>query len=234
MFRKIFEYGRQKIELSFKNKVAWETMLLIAVLVIVGFLLHGRTVLLLNDAIEETVARQTADFSLLAEERFARELSELAYAADIITTEKENETTIRRTEELLAKHAPKGVTHGFLKINVGAVFGENLSATKFNELAKAFGGSRIVDFKDDKGLLFAVPLRSGDNVRGVLWRLYNGEQAVQLFPLFLPDTPCVHDPKRSCGSKENDDRYEDISRITHAFCSFISRSILALISSACA
>ncbi|MBP3690862.1 MAG: response regulator, partial [Schwartzia sp.] len=56
-------------------------------------------------------------------------------------------------------------------------------ASKFHRLPHAVLGHDVVDYAEGQGLLFATPLRSGDNVRGVLWRLYNGEQAVQLFNL---------------------------------------------------
>ena len=63
------------------------------------------------------------------------------------------------------------------------MLGATLPANDFLRLPWAVRGYDVVDFSYGKGLLLAVPIISGDNVRGILWRLYDDKRVREQFGL---------------------------------------------------
>ena len=59
---------------------------LAAILIILTLWAGHRTQLLLNHTLEKTVARQAADLSIMAEERFGQEFQALALAAGLLSS----------------------------------------------------------------------------------------------------------------------------------------------------
>ena len=144
---------------------------------------------MLNGALEQTIARQTADVSTVAEERFNKELTELEYAANYLTKHPspENEKNILAG---LDKNNPH-ISVGLMKLNGEAIHGEMLRKTTFPRLVMAYRGNKVVDFCAGKGLLFAVPIYSkdnNDNVHAIIYRLYSEEILTELFALIEYDS----------------------------------------------
>ncbi|HCB92715.1 MAG TPA: hypothetical protein DEP57_02720 [Selenomonas sp.] len=162
------------------RKVMAEILILAIVLILIGFSMQEKVEKLLSTSVEQSVARQTADFSVLAEERFQRELAELRYAAHQIG---KHEGTLAAAFESLEATGRNGVSCGILNKKVGAVIGGPLSEKEFPRLVRAFSGSAIVDYCPGRGLLFAVPILRGDNVRYVIYRLYNEDVLYDYFGL---------------------------------------------------
>ena len=149
-----------------------------------------RTNALLNDTLERTVARQAADMSVIAEERFGQELGELALAASAISDDPTGETARRllvslgaetkeetenrkKAEELgWLQGTRHGISVGIIAVDGHPLVGGSLSHWDFLNLPRAYRGQPVVDFCAGRGLLFAVPILSGGNVRAVLYRLY--------------------------------------------------------------
>ena len=160
-------------------KVAVEFFILCLILAVIGVLMQGKMNSLLNSLTEQAIARQTADFSLLAEERFNRELSELAMTARFLEN---NSDRLENTLGIMENQRP-GTFYGLLSRDRGAVAGLDLNRHDFRLLRDAFGGKRVVDYCAGKGLLFAVPVFRGDNVRYVLYRLYEEKTLTAVFGL---------------------------------------------------
>ena len=160
-----------------------------------------RTNALLNDTLERTVARQAADMSVIAEERFGQELGALALAASAISDDPTGETARRllvslsaetkeetenrkKAEELgWLQSARHGISVGVIALDGRPLVGGSLSHWDFLNLPRAYRGQPVVDFCAGRGLLFAVPILSGGNVRAVLYRLYGESMMAERFTL---------------------------------------------------
>ena len=160
-------------------KIAAEFLALVVALGVCAIFMQHKISDLLNATMEQNVARQTANMAVLAESQFRQELMVLHNSMKFLETHPGAE------DEMIAglAQARGGAAVGILAVDGTPAYGAPLPASKFRRLPHAVLGHDVVDYAEGQGLLFAVPLRSGDNVRGVLWRLYNGEQAVHLFNL---------------------------------------------------
>lgn len=156
-------------------------LILVMCLLFSGMLLQEKIGSLLNATLETTIARQTADMSVAAEERFHRELSELSLAARYIEAHPAAETE----ENILAElsHIEDGVSVGMMQPGEIVLHGKAISKEDFPRLPSAFRGNKVVDYRADKGLLFIVPVMRGENVRAVIYRLYDDSVLANHFDL---------------------------------------------------
>lgn len=67
-----------------------------------------------------------------------------------------------------------GVSYGVLKIDGQAACGEPLDFTEYKGIFEAIHGNASVSCGKNGTVLFAVPVYSGDNVKYVLYKLYDG------------------------------------------------------------
>ena len=74
------------------KKIFLQITFLLAALVLIGFLMQNKVFNMLNSTLERMIARQTADMSIVAEERFNQELAELKFAANYLAAHKDVET----------------------------------------------------------------------------------------------------------------------------------------------
>ena len=154
---------------------------LVAALSVLAFWGIQRTVALLSGTLERSVARQAADMSVIAQERFDRELSELTLAANHLAMGA-NEAEM---DHMLAslRGTSGGMTVGLLSINGDAIRGAALSRWLYWSLPRAYRGQNVVDYYPGRGLLFAVPVIRNGNVRAVLYRLYDTKGLADRFTL---------------------------------------------------
>ena len=140
-----------------------------------------RTQVLLNHTLEKTVARQAADLSLLAEERFRQEFESLALAAELLAASPNKIEEERIFSGL--RGSEKNVSVGILSVQGEALSGSYISRRSFLGLPHAFRGQNVVDYSSRDGLLFAVPIRHGQNIRAVLYRRYGDTMLPDRFRL---------------------------------------------------
>ena len=154
--------------------------LLVVLLVLAAWAMH-RTQVILNNTLEKTVARQAADLSLLAEERFRQEFESLALAADLLAASPNKIEEERIFSGL--RGSEKNVSVGILSVQGEALSGSYISRRSFLGLPHAFRGQNVVDYSSRDGLLFAVPIRHGQNIRAVLYRRYGDTMLPDRFRL---------------------------------------------------
>ncbi len=154
---------------------------LAAILIILTFWAGHRTQLMLNHTLEKTVARQAADLSVMAEERFGQEFETLTLAAGLLSSSLGTPEEARILSEL--RELEHGASVGILSVEGKALSGEYLSRWHFLSLPHSFRGQNVVDYCQGKGLLFAVPIRNGNNIRAVLYRLYSDAVLSEHFSL---------------------------------------------------
>ena len=161
-------------------KMFLQFFILSVCLFVSGTLLQEKISTLLNDTLETTIARQTADMSVAAEERFRRELTELSLAAHYMESHPTEETEKNMLTEL---QRMDGVSAEVLRPGEKIIHGQAVSQWDFPSLTTAFRGNQVVDYHAGKGLLFAVPVMRGENVRAVLCRLYDDSVLLELFDI---------------------------------------------------
>ncbi|MBR1886118.1 MAG: hypothetical protein IJ812_06890, partial [Schwartzia sp.] len=160
-------------------KIAAEFLALVIALGICAIFMQHKIFALLNATMEQNVARQTESMAVLAESQFRQELMVLHNSMKFLEAHPGAE------DEMIAglAQARGGAAVGILSVDGKRSHGNTLPVSDFHHLPQAILGHDVVDYAEGQGLLFAVPLRSGDAVRGVLWRRYSGAQAAQLFNL---------------------------------------------------
>ena len=161
-------------------KIAAEFLVLVIGLGVCAIFLQHKISNLLNTTMEQIVARQTSDMANLAEEQFRRELTVLHHAANYIKANPDRSEAILRE---IYDQSEEGDNAGIVTVNGDFVLGAKLPANDFLRLPWAVRGYDVVDFSYGKGLLLAVPIISGDNVRGILWRLYDDKLVRENFGL---------------------------------------------------
>ena len=68
------------------SRLSLQIVLLVVILVALTVWAIQRTQGMLNHTLEQTVARQAADLSIMAEERFGQEFEELSFAAQLLAS----------------------------------------------------------------------------------------------------------------------------------------------------
>ena len=143
-----------------------------------GVFIQQRIVDMLNKAAEHSVARQTEDLSMLAGERFRRFLTPLQTAAKHLSEHEEDKEDMLK---MLAQQNPQGQA-GLIDFQHHTL-GRSVSGSSFSRLQLAFHGNTIIDYNPDIGILLAVPVIYGENVRYVLYQVYPTSMLPQLFAL---------------------------------------------------
>lgn len=163
------------------KKIVVQLSLLIVTLIAVGHLIQYRVDNMLNETLEQRIAQQAADMSIVAEERFAQELSELHFAAKYLAEHPDGDTTANVISSL--DKNVEGVSVGLIQLNGQAIIGNSLSKSSFLRLSIIPRGIDVVDYCSGRGLLFAVPVIYNGRVRGVVYRLYSENLLSDLFGL---------------------------------------------------
>ena len=171
----------KKPVLSSHTSALLQVIALIAVLSVLAVWSMHRTFVLLNDTLKRSVARQAADMSVIAQERFDRELSELTLAANHLAMGANAEDIDHMLASLRGKSG--GMTVGLLSIHGDAIRGAALSRWLYWSLPRAYRGQNVVDYYPGRGLLFAVPVIRNGNVQGILYRLYDTKGLADRFTL---------------------------------------------------
>jgi signal transduction histidine kinase/CheY-like chemotaxis protein/HPt (histidine-containing phosphotransfer) domain-containing protein len=141
------------------------------VLVLVGSIVYVQMYNQLNTYMEHQVTLQMKQLASGYSERLETELEELnAYARQISAMPE-------KTEGILSEAVGQrqGLVMGLMQIDGTVAAGAALAAEDFPEFTDAFRGNEVMGYCEGKGLLFAVPVYHIDNVRYVIYKLYEPE-----------------------------------------------------------
>lgn len=166
---------------KYLKKIFMQFVTVLIVLIVTGFLLRAEVNDLLNATLEKMMAKQTADLSIIAEERFSKELSELKLIAKYLETHT-NAATEENLLQLL-KADNENISVGLMRLDGTAIYGTALSHWDFLRFPTTYRGHEVVDYCNGKGLLFAVPVMHGGNVKAVIYRMYDESLLNELFGL---------------------------------------------------
>lgn len=121
---------------------------------------------IIDKQMEEHVAKESKMIAEVVNNYFKSELqvlSEVTTFVDMQSGEMEN---------FLAQE--EGVSYGVLYIDGRPAFGEALDLAEYRGIFEAIHGNATVSCGKDSTILFSVPVYSGDNVKFVLYKLYEG------------------------------------------------------------
>lgn len=166
---------------KYVRKIIFQFAAVLAILILTGFFMRAQVSDLLNATVEKMLAKQASDLSVVAEERFNREIAELKMVAKYLEAHPNAEVEKNFLAQLKADN--ENITVGLLKLDGSAIHGETLSKWEFMRFPMAYRGNDVVDYCADKGLLFAVPVMHGGNVKAVIYRLYDETILTDLFGL---------------------------------------------------
>ncbi len=153
------------------RKIILQFATVMFILIFACFSLRTEVRDLLNATLEKMIAKQTSDMSIVAEERFSKELAELRLAAKYLEAHPDSATEENFLS--LLKLDNEEISVGLLRLDGRAIHGKIISKWDFLRFPSAYRGNDVVDFCAGKGLLFAVPVMHGGNVKAVIYRLYD-------------------------------------------------------------
>ena len=170
-----------KSKLLKKSRLIIGTIVFVSVLMIVGVLMQFKLQELLHNHMETQVTMQMQAMAELSNIRIQSELEELEAIAGYI--EKTKDTTYIWQEN----REEQSVDMGLLALNGEALWGNAISLTEYSGIKDSFRGNQAVSYNDEGGLLFSVPVFNGDNVKYVLYKLYDGNVLSERFEMSCYD-----------------------------------------------
>ncbi|ORT99245.1 Hybrid sensory histidine kinase [Anaerovibrio sp. JC8] len=163
-------------KLGLSQKAIIEITLLIIILFITGNILQTQISRKLNDAAEESVSNMTADMAQLANERFMRYISTLEATARYLEEHEDQKDNI-----IVALNRENIYGRAGIMDYEGHTQGAVVSKHEYPKLSRAFQGNSVVDYHADGGIIVAVPVCYGDNVRYVIYQIFSRRNVTAVF-----------------------------------------------------
>ena len=148
-----------------KNNI-WVTGISFLILMIVCIAMWWKMQDIINVQLEHQVAEQGKVLSKIVNNSFSEELRLLSEVTVFIDME------TGKIEEFMEEE--EGVSYGVLKIDGQATYGEALDVATYEGIFESIHGNAAVSCGEDSTVLFTVPVYSGENVKYVLYKLYDG------------------------------------------------------------
>lgn len=159
-----------KINRMLKSKRLRNAVLMIvigfAVLGIVCAIMWVRLNEITRGQVESHVSGYSQMMSEVIDSSFREELSILSDVTDFVDVETGKFSNMFEDKE--------GISYGVVRINGEAVSGESLDFSEYDGFFQSLHGNAAVSVNGDN-VLFTVPVYSGNNVKYVLYKLYDGK-----------------------------------------------------------
>ena len=166
-----------KNKLTGKTKLIGGTIIFVTIFIFVGFLMQSKMQELLHDHMETQVMKQMKTMADLINVKLQVELDELESIAGYI----EHTNDISQVWKDVVKE--ENTEFGLMALDGTALWGKELKFTEYSGIKDSFRGNRAISYKSDGGLLFTVPVFHGNNVKYVLYKLYDREVLAQTFTM---------------------------------------------------
>ena len=152
-----------------KHKIIVILIIVILIMSGVGVLMNFRLKSLLQSYTEKQVTEQARTLAALSLEQFELEIHSLESIAQNFSADAEVDTTILD----ITIGDNENVTMGILCLDGTALMGNPLNFADFSGIQKAFRGNSAVCYKEGEGVLFTTPIYDEENVKYVLYKLYD-------------------------------------------------------------
>lgn len=157
-----------------KKRIIVTIILLLVVVVSVGFLVNNRMTKLFHSFVENQIETQVSSLANQVDEKFEVELKELEAIATYISK------GIVAVDKIPVESSD-GATMGILALDGKPIVGAVVDFTEYAGIRDAFRGNANVSYNDEGKLMFSVPVFFGDNVKYVVYKLYNRKQVKENF-----------------------------------------------------
>ena len=159
--------GSKKNFFSSAFKLVYRLIIFVVLLVIVGLLLMTKIQSLMQEEVEEMLAKQAEITAQVARDRFNFELDNLRQNALTLT--------MLPSSNLLQGIEQAGALWGVVDINGNLISGTALPEITRSQMSSAMTGTSLIKYYNGLGLVFSTPVYYGSNIRFVLYRIYNDQ-----------------------------------------------------------
>ena len=158
---------------SKKKVITTQTILGISVMLVimlmVGSLLGYKMNQMLTDNVENQLTEQAVLLSNHVEQSIRMQFVQLNNIANAVQNNSE------RTDDVLhtVKKEQEGVAIGMIALDGEVIFGKPVVADEFSGIRDSFRGNEAVSYEKGVGVMFSVPVYNGENVKYVLYKIYD-------------------------------------------------------------
>ncbi|MBR5597873.1 MAG: response regulator [Lachnospiraceae bacterium] len=170
-----------KNSLKGKTKLIGGTLVFVTIFIIVGFLMQSKMQELLHNHMETQVMKHMMTRAELINVQLQVELDELEAIAGYIEKTKDVSDVWEDAEKDI------NTEFGLIALDGNALWGKSLSFTEYSGIKESFRGNRAISYGMEGGLLFTVPVFNGNNVKYVLYKLYDREILAESFDMSCYD-----------------------------------------------
>lgn len=162
-----------------KRRIIVVLIIVVMIMSGVGVLMNFRLKGLLQSYTEKQVAEQARTLATLSSEQFELEIHNLESISKNISEDAEMDARILD----IVIGDKENVAMGILCLDGTALVGKSLNFTDFPGIQKAFRGHSAVCYKEGQGVLFTTPVYDEENVKYVLYKLYDDSILLSKFGL---------------------------------------------------
>lgn len=141
---------------------------LLAIMILVGCLLGYKMNQLLTDNIENQLTEQAILISKQVEQSIEIQFIQLNNISNAIQGKEQFEYVFHTV-----KQEQEGISMGMVALSGEVLYGPPIVSSDFEGIRKSFRGEMAVSYQSGKGLMFTVPVYNGENVKYVLYKLYD-------------------------------------------------------------
>ena len=154
-----------------KRRIVAVLIIVIMIMSSVGVLMNFRLKSLLLGYTEKQVTEQAKTLAALSAEQFEFEIHNLESIAQNIPSDIDADAAETIIKIVLGDN--ENATMGILCLDGTALTGSPLSFADFPGIQKAFHGHSVLCYKEGQGILFTTPVYDEENVKYVLYKLYD-------------------------------------------------------------
>nr|MBQ8253112.1 response regulator [Lachnospiraceae bacterium] len=143
--------------------------IMLAIMLMVGSLLGYKMNQLLTDNIENQLTEQAILLSNQIDQSIMVQFIQLKNIANAVQNNHEKFDGVLQT----IKQEQEGVAVGMVALDGEVIFGRPVNMHEFEGIRDSFRGNEAVSYREGVGMMFSVPVYSGENVKYVLYKLYD-------------------------------------------------------------
>ena len=152
---------------------------LVGIMLIVGSLLGMKMNQLLIEHMENQVTEQS---SLIADQMEQVINIQFVQLGNIATALENNMDSPERVLDTVA-HEQEGISVGVMSLDGEVVLGQEVDASQYDGIKRSFRGEETVSYSEGSGVMFSVPVYRGENVKYVLYKVYDRNVLIDTFGL---------------------------------------------------
>ncbi len=158
---------------SKKKVITTQTILGISVMLVimlmVGSLLGYKMNQMLTDNIENQLTEQADLLSDHVQQSIMMQFVQLNNIANAVQNSSERIDNVLQT----IKNEQEGVFLGMVALDGEVIFGKPVVMNEFSGIRDSFRGNEAVSYEQGVGIMFSVPVYNGENVKYVLYKIYD-------------------------------------------------------------